>query len=182
MGIDPLTGLAIAQFGVSAATGIASAINSSNAANSAKDAAARQTAATYREIQRQQIEVNRIAAEQTSDRVRAADAELGAARVAASERGVAGTTMAAMTRQIAYLEGADLSRIENNRVSNLAAGEASKASAKNGYLESVAIANNQHSVNLTSAILGTAGSGLRIAGNYYDTQATLAAAQNIRTG
>ena len=174
--------LAIAQAGI----GVVGAITQQNQANQAasdqKDAASKQTQATYGEINRQQTEVNRIAAEQTSDRVRAANAELGSARVAAFERGVSGSTMSALTRNIAYLEGADLSRIESNRASNIASGEASKASAKNGYLETVTIANNQASAATTSAWLGAAGSGLQIAGNYFQNQSYLGSLQNKRAG
>lgn len=176
------TGLAIAQVGI----GVANSIAQANAAQVQKDAtvsaAEKQTAATYGEIDRQQIEVNRIAAEQVSDRVRAADAELASAQVAAGERGVSGTTMGAMVRSISYLEGADMSRIRSNADANIAAGEASKTSAKNGYLETVNIANNQQSVTNTSAFLGAVGSGLSIAGNYFNQSQQLNAAQNLRTG
>lgn len=172
--------LAIAQAGI----GVVGAITQQNQANQAaadsKDAASKQTQAAYAEIGRQQGEVSRIASEQTSDRVRQADAELGSARVAAGERGVSGSTLSAITRNIAYLEGADISRIEANRKSNIASGEASKTSAKNGFTESVNIANNQAAVQTTSGWLGAAGSGLQIAGNYFNTQSQLSAAQNRR--
>lgn len=174
------TGLAIAQAGV----GIVGAISQQNQANQAaadqRDAAQKQATATYNEIVRQQGEVNRIATEQVSDRVRQANADLGTASVAASERGVSGSTMSAITRNIAYLEGADVSRIEGNRAANIAAGEAQKVSAKNGYIDTVNIANNQAAAATTSAWLGAAGSGLQIAGNYYTNQQKLAAQTNER--
>lgn len=174
------TGLAIAQVGM----GVVGAVTQANQANQAaaanKDAAQKQTEASYAEITRQQGEVGRIAGEQASDRVRAADAELGSAYVSALERGVSGTTMSAISRNIAYLEGADLSRIESSRQSNIDAGEASKLSAKNGFIESVNIANNQASAATTSAWLGAAGSGLNIAGNYFQQGSYLQSLQNKR--
>lgn len=182
MGLPVITtGLAIASTGI----GIASAVSQQSAADQQaadqKAALAKQTAATYTEVDRQEREVSRVAAEQSSDRVRAADAELASARVASLERGSSGSTMMAIARQIGYLEGADLSRIETNRQSNIAAGEAQKVSAKNGYFEGVNIANNQKSVATTSAWLGAVGSGLSIAGNYFNNQQQLNAAQNLRT-
>lgn len=174
------TGLAVAQAGIGIANGVAQWNNAKEAKDHTTDAAQKQTMATYAEVQRQAGEVNRIAAEQTSDRVRAANEELSTAKVAAMERGVSGTTMSSIVREIAYLEGADISRIESNRKSNIEAGEAAKASAKNGFLETINIAQNQLNVATTGAILGTVGSGLSIAGNYYANQQQLASLQNTR--
>lgn len=178
---DPIigTGLAIAQVGLGVVNAFAQSSNAKKTEKDQKAALAKQTAETYIEIDRQQGEVNRIASEQVSDRVRSANADLGAARVAAAERGVSGTTMEAMTRNLAYLEGADIARIEKNRKSNIAAGESQKRSAQNGFFEGTNIAANQASVATTSAWLGAAGSGLSIAGNYFDTQSRLAASRNI---
>lgn len=180
---DPISaGLAIAQVGL----GVWGAMDSSSRADKAKNSAekkeARQFVATTTEITRQQNEVSRIAGEQKSDRIRQANIDLAGARMSGLERGVSGSTMSAFVRNIAYLEGADVARMERNRQSNIAAGEAAKVSARNGYFENVAIANNQASAASTSAWLGAAGSGLQIAGNYFNNQAQLAAAQNIRTG
>ena len=175
------TGLAVAQVGLGVANSIAQANAAQQQYDATSAAAKKQIKATTAEIQRQEGEVAHIAAQQVSDRVRAANAELASARVAAMERGVSGTTMSAIARQIGYLEGADISRINENRDSNIAAGEASKASAKNGYLETIAIAGNQRNVANTSAFLGAVGSGLSIAGNYYANQSYLSTLQNTRT-
>lgn len=180
MGEPITTGLAIAQAGVAIVGAFSQAANAKKQEKDAKKAAAEQTAETYVEIARQQGEVNRIAGEQVSDRIRAANAELGAARVAAGERGVSGTTMSAIVRNIGYLEGADLARIEKNREANIEAGESQKRSAKRGFFESVTIARNQAAAANTSAFLGAAGSGLQIAGNYFNQSAQLAAMQNRR--
>lgn len=178
MGEPITTGLAIVQGGLGIVNAFAQSSNAKKAERDANAANAKQTAETYIEIARQQGEVNRIASEQISDRVRAANADLGSARVAASERGVSGTTMDAITRNLAYLEGADISRIEKNRQANIAQGESQKRSAQNGFFESTTIAANQAATATTSAWLGAAGSGLAIAGNYFNTQSQLSAAQN----
>jgi phage terminase large subunit len=176
---DPIsTGLAIGQLAVTGVNAFVQKNQADRAADAAELAAQRQTKAVVGEVNRQQLEVNRIAAEQTSDRIRAANADLAAVRVAGMERGVSATTMAGLVRHVAYLEGADLSRIDKNRKANLEAGEAAKASAKNGFLESVAIADNQRNVATTSAILGTVGSGLAIGGNFYAQQQQLNTLQN----
>ncbi len=178
---DPITTtLAIAQIGFGAVGAMTQASAARRQEQQSNDASRKQTKAIYSEVGRQQVEVNRIATEQASDRIRVANADLASARVAALERGVSGTTMSALVRKIGYLEGADLSRIEYNRKSNIDAGEASKASAKNGYIESVAIAANQRNVSTTSAMLGAVGSGLQIAGNFFNTQTQLNALQNTR--
>src|SRR5215217_4830415 len=130
---DPLsTGLAIAQVGIGVVSAFGQQSNAQKAEDDQKKAAAKQTGEVYVEVARQQSEVSRIAGEQVSDRVRAANADLAAARVSASERGVSGTTMAAITRNLSYLEGADVSRIKANAEANILAGESQKRSAKNG--------------------------------------------------
>jgi hypothetical protein len=172
--------VAIASAGIGVVSAMSQSAQAEQQAQDSKTAAAKQTAEIYSEVGRQQTEVNRIAAEQKSDRIRAANLELAATRVAALERGVSGTTMSALIRNLAYLEGADLTRVESNRLSNIEAGEATKRSAKNGYIESVTIADNQKAAAQTSAWLGAAGSGLQIAGNYFQNSSQLNAMQNRR--
>lgn len=180
---DPISmGLAAGQLVIGGIGALTQQSNAKKAEASAKDTAQKQTAEVFTEVARQQLEVNRISNEQKSDRIRQANTDLAGARMSAMERGVSGTTMAQIVRNVAYLEGADLTRMERNRLSNIAAGEAQKRSAKNGYFETVNIAANQASAATTSAWLGFAGSGLQIAGNYYNGQTQLAAAQNLRTG
>lgn len=180
MGAAVMPALAIGQAAVGVVGAMAQAGQASSQEAASNEAARKQTQAVYAEVARQQVEVNRVAAEQKSDRIRAANAELGAARNAAMERGVSGTTMSAITRHIAHLEGADLSRIEANREANIQAGEATKTNAKNGLIESVNIAANQRSAATTSAFMGAVGSGLSIAGNYYQNQQSLNSLQNNR--
>jgi len=180
MGAAIMPALAIGQATMGVVGAVAQSSHAASQEASQKEAAVKQTQAAYAEVSRQQVEVSRVAQEQKSDRIRAANAELGAARVAAMERGVSGTTMSAIVRNIGYLEGADLSRIEGSRVANIEAGEAAKVNAKNGMIESVNIAANQRSVATTGAWLGAAGSGLSIAGNYFQSQQSLNSLQNNR--
>lgn len=180
MGAAIMPALAIGQAAMGVVGAVAQSSHAASQEASQKEAAQKQTQAVYAEVSRQQVEVNRVAQEQKSDRIRAANAELGAARVAAMERGVSGTTMSAIVRNISYLEGADLSRIENSRAANIEAGEATKVNAKNGMIESVNIAANQRSAATTGAWLGAAGSGLSIAGNYFQNQQSLNSLQNNR--
>ncbi|SFZ81660.1 hypothetical protein SAMN02983003_0620 [Devosia enhydra] len=178
---DPISmGLAAGQLVIGGIGALTQANNAKKAERAQKDTAQKQTAEVFLEVARQQLEVNRIANEQKSDRIRQANTDLAGARMSGMERGVSGTTMSQMIRNIAYLDGADVARMERNRLSNIAAGEASKRSAKNGFIESVNIAANQASAATTSAWLGFAGSGLQIAGNFYNQNTQLSAAQNNR--
>lgn len=172
--------LAIGQAVVGAVTAFATIGMARQQQKAANEAAARQLELQYKEIDRQQSEVNRIAQEQVSDRMRVANMELGTVRVAAMERGLSGYSMAMMARTIGYLEGVDLSRINKNRVANIEAGEAAKTSAKQGFINTVTIAANQAQAASTSAVLGMFGSGLQIAGGYYKDQQYLKSLQNKR--
>ncbi len=178
---DPITtGLAVGQLVIGGIGALNQASNAKKASASAKDTAQKQTIEVYSEVARQQGEVNRISNEQKSDRIRQANTDLAGARMSSMERGVSGTTMAQIVRNVAYLEGADLTRMERNRLANIAQGESQKRSAKNGYFETVSIASNQAAAATTSAWLGFAGSGLQIAGNHYNQQTQIASAQNLR--
>lgn len=180
---DPIsTGLAVGQLALGAFGMFSQQKNAKDAADDQKEQLKQAARLTNIEVGRQQHEVNRIAAEQKSDRIRQANTDLAGARMSGMERGVSNATMSQFVRNVAYLEGADISRLERNRQSNIAAGEATKAKAKQGVIDGVNIANNQAAAATTSAWLGFAGSGLQIAGNYYNNQQQLSAAQNIRTG
>jgi hypothetical protein len=172
--------LPILQIGLGAITAFAQ-IGAANAQYQAQlEASNRQIEATYEEVARQQEEVNRVSQEQVSDRIKKANLELGTVRVLALERGVSGTTMIGLARHIGYLEGVDLSRIEKNREGNIEAGEAAKKNAQNRYFSEISIAANQKRVATTSAILGAVGSGLQIAGGYYQDQMYLKSLENSR--
>lgn len=173
--------LMIGQAALGVVTGFAQMSAARSAQQAANEAATRQIKATYDEVSRQQNEVNRIAVEQASDRIRAANAELGTVRTSAGERGVSGTTMTSFARAIGALEGMDLSRIEKNRQSNIAAGEAAKRDAQNNYITAVTIAANQASAATTSTWLGMAGSGLQIGSSYVGYQQRQSYYQNTRT-
>jgi hypothetical protein len=168
----------ILSLGLSAVTSFAQVGAANAQAAATQEAARRQTLATYDEVQRQQNEVIKTAEGQISDRIRAANAELGSVRVMALERGVSGSTMVSFANTIGYLEGLDIARIKNSRDSNIAAGEAAKRAAQNGYFNTVTIAQNQKNVATTTAMLNLFGSGLQIGGNLYAQNQQLNAYRN----
>lgn len=83
-----------------------------NAANSQITAISQTTQAQMQELSRQEIDVNSKAAEEKSDRIRAAERELAALRVASAEGFAMGDRVAG---EIGFFEGTDLSRIEGSR-------------------------------------------------------------------
>jgi hypothetical protein len=175
-GIMPI--LAVGQAVLGVVSGFAQISMARKQAQAQQDAATQQLKLSYKEISRQQEQVNETAQKQESDRVRAANAELGTMRVATAERGVSGTTVTAFARTIGFLEGVDLARIERNREANIEAGEFGKESALAGYHNSITIAQNQAQVSMVTAGLGMVGSGLNIAGNYYKDQQALQSKRN----
>lgn len=173
MGMDPFTWIAIGTAVVSAVTGFASISAARRQADTQAAAAEQQAKLQYQEINRQQGEVNRIAQEQESDRIRKARQELGTLRVVSGERGVSGNTFNALATELGYVEGLDLSRIESNRANNIQAGEAQKKATQQGALNTVDIAANQAKVATMSGVAGIVGSGLQIAGGVYQHNAQL---------
>jgi hypothetical protein len=147
--------------------------------------AVEQTTAQYAEIDRQEREVNRIAEEQRSDRMRKAYQEMGTLRVLAGERGASAQTTNALLGEVGYFAGLDLSRIEQNRKANIDAGEASKKAAHQGAINVIDIASNQSKVaskTVNMALIGTgiqiAGESMNITGDYLDKKAQREAARD----
>jgi hypothetical protein len=163
-----LAGIGVGLSAFSAGFGFLQARGQANAeieaANIRAQQATQQAKAQYEEIDRQQREVNRIAEEQRADRVRKADQELGSLRVLAGERGLSGTTFFSMAQEVGYWSGLDISRINENRDANIAAGEASKKSAQQGALNTIQIAQNQAKVASHGVGLAAIGTGLQIVG------------------
>jgi len=124
----------------------------------------KQAIAQYAEVDRQQREVNRVAEEQRSDRMRKARQELGTMRVLVGERGASDATGNAMMNEVGYYAGLDLSRIESNRQDNIAQGEAAKKAAQQGALNTLEIAKNQASVANKTVNMALVGSGIQILG------------------
>lgn len=174
--------LAVGQAILGVVSGFAQMGMAKKQASAQIQAAQEQLKYQYKEISRQQEQVNETAQSQISDRVRAANAELGTMRVSALERGVGGSTVMAFARTIGFLEGVDISRIDKNRQANIEAGELSKQAARAGYNSTVDIARNQAQVSTISATLGMVGSGLQIAGNYYKENQALNSMKNRAAG
>jgi hypothetical protein len=137
------------------------------AAKAQAQAAEMQAQATYAEATRQQTESNRIATEQKSDRIRQADQELGTLRVIVGELGSSSATSTNFFKEAGYIEGLDLSRIESNRQARIDSLQASKEAAHTGAMNTVSMANQQANFRTTNALIGFAGSALRIGADTY---------------
>ncbi len=180
-----MIGMAVASAAMQFQQQRAAANNESKIAAIQAKQAVEQTNAQYAEIDRQEREVNRIAEEQRSDRMRTVRSELGTMRVLAGERGASDATTNALLGEVGYLAGLDLSRIEQNRKANIEAGEASKRAAQQGALNTIDIAKNQISVANKTIGLSLIGTGIQIAGavagqynDYQTKQAQLEAAKS----
>jgi hypothetical protein len=103
--------------------------------------------------------VNRAAQEAKSDRIRAADADLARARVAAAEGfGILGREVA----DLGYVAGLDLSRIEANRAAQVAALQSRKGAAARGALTAQEAAERTADAAATGAFLRIAETGVQI--------------------
>lgn len=135
----------------------AQAVSRSAAADAA--AVAQSAAFANEELTREQQEVNRIAREEKSDRMRQAEADLARARSAAAE----GFGM--LHREVAelgYLEGLDLSRIESNRAAKVASLQSQKVAQSMGAANARSSAEATSRNAMTSAFIGTISSGVQI--------------------
>lgn len=177
------TALIISAVVSAAAAATSAVVQSSNAnkmAAAQQDAANQQAALQYKEIVRQQEQVNQTAQEQQSDRIRKARQDLGTLRVVAGEQGLSGSSLTSQFMELGYAEGLDLSRIESNRQNNIDSGEASKAAARQGAINTITIAENQASAAKTSAMMGAVGSGLQIATSAWGKMETLNEMKNTK--
>lgn len=161
-----------------------SAISNSMQAREANKQAGREMAIaagndqrTQVELDRQQGEVNEASRQQKSDRIRMAEEELGFIRVASAEGGALGISA---TLEAGYLEGLDLSRIEQNRKSDLSGIQAKKVNSAMGAQVSIDDAGSKAKAASRAAVMNTIGSGLQIAGNYQSQKRIEAAAKNTR--
>lgn len=171
MGMDPVTiGLIIAA--ASAAMSAASAQQQAKAqARIAHDNAQAQV----NELARQQYDINEKANEQKSDRIREAERELAAVRVASAEGFAMGDRV---TGEIGYNEGLDLSRIESSRANQEEATISQMQAASKGAVDRASLANMQAKHAQQSAFIGLIGSGVSIVGSDYNRQVDLAAKNN----
>lgn len=177
---EPITALAIASTVAAGASAGASFVGAqqqaSIAAQQARDAQAA-ALANYEMVQeentRLQVQVNESAAEQKSDRIRQANAELGALRVAA-DRGLSAATIDSFAGEIGGMEGIDLSRVERQRERDVDALQTRKQAGLISYQSDIATiqnearaAANQARGQAIGAGLGFIGSGLQIGTNAY---------------
>lgn len=157
---DPFTAVSIALTVVGS---VVSAVGEAQQANSEAKAASRNAQAQIDEIQRQEIEVNKVAEEEKGDRARLADRELGELRVFASERGGLQTNSHIRNvQETGFFEGQDISRIEGNRSSHIQSLEAGKRAAKQGAQNAArqAVASSRNA--LIGGLLGGVQDGLQI--------------------
>jgi hypothetical protein len=142
-------------------------------ASAAQDAANRTAAAEnerlkqiYAETQRQQDENNRIATEKKSDRIRAANQELGTIRAAAGEMGLA--SMTPFVVEVGYNEGADLSRIEANRQGQEDSLTAQAKAGQTAAMSNIQNAYGEANAVSTSALFKSIGHGLQLGASAVD--------------
>lgn len=153
--------------------------------SAAQDAAARQGAAISldqqyknRAAQMAMDRTNEEAAQQQSDIMRRASAQLGQLNAVAGDLGMGGTSMVRAISEIGGVEGTDLARVESNRKykNDMAALQSSAAAAQAefGLSEQQAKADNA----VTSGVLSGIGSGLSIYGGYSNNQTMKSLAAN----
>ena len=158
--------LAIGSAVASVAGGFMQASATAKAAAAQAEANNAQLQQVYAENNRQQEEVNRIATEQSSDRVRQANKELGTLRAVEGEMGLASLTPFVV--EASYNEGLDLSRIDGNRQAEI---ERLQAASRSGQLRTAA-SNEQlaatASTARTGALFNVVTSGLQLTGDLDD--------------
>lgn len=155
--------LMIAQMGFAIASASYQAKQQAKLSKMEMDAYSANNARAQAEYTRQQEETNRGAAEQKSDRMRAADADLAMIRVASAE----GFGMGArFTAEAGYLLGVDLSRIEANREGKVGAIQSQKGASFVAAQGGIQSAKNKSAAANDAFILKSIGSGVQIAGQY----------------
>lgn len=168
---DPITFFAAASFLVSAV----GAKSQASAAASQARAQADQARLQIAEFDRQQDEVEAIAAEKKSDRVRAADKEIGSIVASLSEVGALGTVNELrFVQEAGFLEGLDVARIESNRRREVAGLEASKEAAAGGARASIGLAKTR----TQAAAIQFLGSGLSIGADAFQKKQQLKLAKD----
>jgi hypothetical protein len=181
MGLSIGTYLMIGQFAFSALSTF-SQIGSANASFAAEQQAADANfELNQAEAQRQQVEANRIAAEDKSDIVRRADAELSTIRAQVGDIGAGNTSLIRALVEVGGVEGLDLSRIEANRLGRVGQLQAAKKSGAQVYANTITKARNIQTSTIYGAKLGFIGSGLQIGASAYDRSIREEIAQNKRT-
>lgn len=122
MGLEPASWIALGSLALTA-VGTFAAVGSANRQQAQQQQIAQQQYAAAdaeyelnnKQIAGQRDDVNEVAAEEKSDRMRRAIYELGALQTGVSESGLGIATGSRIEAEAAYAGGVDLSRIESNR-------------------------------------------------------------------
>ena len=152
-----------------------------DAADEASDIARENNQLQQQELTRQQQEENVAAREQRNDRIRQANAELGALRVAAGDSGLAGTTFSGLAFDLAYTEGLDLSRINKNRDSRIEALQSDKEQARLNAKATITSAQRKASSAKSAAFIGLAGGAFSTIGDAFNSHQQQKSATNTVT-
>lgn len=165
----------IAQIGFQAVSGIMQGREATKAAEREMAVAAQNNARVQEELTRQQEDLNEATRQRKSDRIRQAEEELGFIRVAQAEGSGLGT---AAIFEAGYLEGLDLSRIEQNRTSESDSLQSRKAASAQGAQVTINNAASEAKARQRAAMMNTLGSGLQIYSNHQSNQRIEEAARN----
>lgn len=174
---DPFT-LMIAQAGMAAVGGFVQANQAAAQAEAMYEANQQNLEFLADDVRRRKGEIGQEYQEAVSDRVMRANQEIAQAELLSLNRGVSGTTMQSIVRNLATVEGIDVSRIRNTYESQSEALNSELESAAMGVKNSNRQAYNTAKTQTTSAILGAVGSGLQIYSGYRRDQAALSASKN----
>ena len=152
---EPLTIAAIIAATASAGSAVASYSSGQQMVQATQDAANNNYALQMMQINEQDKEVEKQAANDMNERAKAAQIEQGKLRVIAGESGALGITQDLLLQDSAFQEGTDIATIQANKTSALKQSDMNKLGA---YTES------QNAVNIAKNKAPTlVGTGLQIA-------------------
>lgn len=152
---EPLTIAAIIAATASAGSAVASYSSGQAMIQATQDAANNDLALQLFQMNTQDHEVEKQAANDMNERSKAAQVEQGKLRVIAGESGALGITQDLLQQDSAFQEGTDIATIQANKVSALKQSDTNKLSA---------YSNSQNTVNMAKNKAPTlVGTGLQIA-------------------
>jgi len=131
------------------------------AAAANRDAATKQNVANQYALTAQQQEIDRVAGDEQSDRMRQAQSELGLARAAAAE-GVG--NLSASVTEIMFNTQTSINRIAATAAGQKSAIQQQKISSAMGMQSTVTSANQQYQAGKVQQWLGSIGSGVQLYG------------------
>ena len=180
MGLDPFSLLAIGSTLLAATSSFVQAGQAQAQAAAAEAAARENNELQQEELSRQQRDVREVEQQAKSDRVRQAERDLGALRVAEGEAGLTSTAFLGFVNEVAASEGIDIARIDANADERAAALQAQKRAVAQGATNTIIQARNEARSTTQRAIFEGIGSGLQIGFRAIDRQDRLAAQKNKR--